>query len=124
MEKNSEVYRRNNNGPKTLPCGTPDTTLTNLLRHPSTKTNCDRLDKNCVSTDNTTTDTNRAEPMENSLMVDPIKRSAEVYLHNPGLLQALQMHSAVYVTHTKAHHKYPNLSDKQTGWLEAHHSVP
>ena len=23
MEKSSEVYRRNNNGPKTLPCGTP-----------------------------------------------------------------------------------------------------
>ena len=27
MEKSSEVYRRNNNRPKTLPCGTPDTTL-------------------------------------------------------------------------------------------------
>ena len=26
MEKSSEVYRRNNNGPKTLPCGTPDIT--------------------------------------------------------------------------------------------------
>ena len=25
------MYRRNNNGPKTLPCGTPDTTLTSLL---------------------------------------------------------------------------------------------
>ena len=33
MEKSSEVYRRNNNGPKTLPCGNPDTTLTSLLRH-------------------------------------------------------------------------------------------
>ena len=33
MEKSSEVYRRNNNGPKTLPCGTPDTTLTSLLKH-------------------------------------------------------------------------------------------
>ena len=47
MEKCPEVYRRNNNGPKTLPCGTPDTTLTSLLRHPSTKTYCDRLDKKC-----------------------------------------------------------------------------
>ena len=27
MEKKSELYRRKNNGPKTLPCGTPDKTL-------------------------------------------------------------------------------------------------
>ena len=30
--QNFEVYRRNNDGPKTLPCGTPDTTLTSFLR--------------------------------------------------------------------------------------------
>ena len=47
MENSSEVYRRNSNGPKTPPCGTPDTTLTRLLQHPSTKTYCGRLDKNC-----------------------------------------------------------------------------
>ena len=29
------------------------------------------------------------------------------------------MHSAVYETHTKEHHRDPHLSDKQTGWLEA-----
>ena len=86
MEKSSEVYRRNNSGPKTLPYGTPDTTLTSLLRHLSTKTNCDRLDKNCVSTDNT----EPPIPTENSLMVDPIKSSAEIGLHNPGLLPTLQ----------------------------------
>ena len=40
--KSSEVYRRNNNGPKTLPCGTPETTSTSLFRQPSTIT-CDRL---------------------------------------------------------------------------------
>ena len=50
MEK---VPRCPKHGPKTLPCCTPETTLTSLLRHPSTKTNCDQLDKNCVSTDNT-----------------------------------------------------------------------
>ena len=33
------------------------------------------------------------------------------------------MHSAVYVKRTKAHHRYPNLSDKQTGWLEAQQSA-
>ena len=26
----------------------------------------------------------------------------------------------VYATHTKVHHTYPDLSDKQTGWLEAY----
>ena len=31
-KKNSEVYRKNNNGPKTLPCATPDATLTSLLQ--------------------------------------------------------------------------------------------
>ena len=53
MEKSSEVYRRNNNGPKTLPCGTPDTTLTSLLRQPSTITWCDRFDRNSVNIDRT-----------------------------------------------------------------------
>ena len=28
------------------------------------------------------------------------------------------MHSAVYGTRTKVYHRYPDLSDKQTGWLE------
>ena len=44
---------RNNNGPETLPCGTPDTTLTSLLRQPSTILWCYRFDKNCVNIDNT-----------------------------------------------------------------------
>ena len=51
--KRSEVYRRNNNGPKTLPYGTPDTKLTSLLRQPSTITCCDRFDRNCVNIDRT-----------------------------------------------------------------------
>ena len=51
--KKPEVYRRNNNGPKTLPCGTPDSTLTSLLRQPSTMTCCDRFDRNCVNIDRT-----------------------------------------------------------------------
>ena len=37
-----------------------------------------------------TSDTHRAELIENSLMVDPIKSSTEVDLHNPGLLPTLQ----------------------------------
>ena len=36
--KNSEVYRRNNNGPKAQPCSNHDTMLTRLLRLPSTTT--------------------------------------------------------------------------------------
>ena len=51
--KSSEVYRRNNNGPKTLQSGTTDTMLTSLLWQPSTITCCDRFDKNCVNIDNT-----------------------------------------------------------------------
>ena len=34
------------------------------------------------------------------------------------------MHFAVYGTCTKVHHRYPDLSDEQTGWLEAHHCFP
>ena len=52
-EKSSEVYRRNNNGPKTLSCGIPDTTLNSLLRQPSTLTCCDRFDRSYVNIDNT-----------------------------------------------------------------------
>ena len=120
MEKSSEVYRRNNNGPKTMACGTPDTTLTSLLRHPSTKTYCDRLHKNCVSTDNT------EPPIPTELSLYGIPRGST--LSKAALSRSAQswpparskMHSAMYVTHTTAHHRYPNLSDKQTGWLEAH----
>ena len=49
MEKNSEVYRTNNKGPETLPCGAPETS-TSLLRQPSTITCCYRFDRNCVRT--------------------------------------------------------------------------
>ena len=40
-------------GPKTLYCGTPDTTLTSLLQQPSIITYCDIFDTNYVSIDNT-----------------------------------------------------------------------
>ena len=53
MKKSSKLYRRNNNGPKTLPCCTPDTTLTSLLRQPSKIMCCDRFDRNCVNIDKT-----------------------------------------------------------------------
>ena len=53
MEKSSDVYRRNNNGLKTVPCGTLDTTLTSLLRQPSTITCYDRFERNCVNIDRT-----------------------------------------------------------------------
>ena len=47
MEESSSVYRRNNNGPKILPCSTPFTTLANLLVQPSNVTDCDRFDRYC-----------------------------------------------------------------------------
>ena len=33
------------------------------------------------------------------------------------------MHSAVYGTCTKVHQSYPDISDKQTGWLGAHNCI-
>ena len=59
MRNSSEVYRRNDSGPKTLPLaepyGIPDTTLTSLyiLRQPFTITCCDRFARNCANIDNT-----------------------------------------------------------------------
>ena len=91
MEKSSEVHRRNNNGPKTLPCSTPDTTLTRLLRQPSTITCCDRFDRNCQTVkQDITSNTHRAELIENAQLVDPIKSFTEVNLHDPSLLPTLQ----------------------------------
>ena len=49
MEKSSSVYRRNYCKSRTLPWGTPDNTLANLLLQPSTTTFGDRLQRNCVS---------------------------------------------------------------------------
>ena len=63
QRKSSAVYKRNNSGAKTLLWSTPDTTLTNLLRQPSTMTYCDRLERNCVRIDSTEPPT----PTEQSL---------------------------------------------------------
>ena len=57
-------------------------------------------------------------------MVDPITGCTEVNLHYPSLLPTLHaMHSAVYGTRTEVHHSDPDLSDKQTGLLEARHCM-
>ena len=79
MEKSFVVYRRNNNGHKTLPCGTPDTTLTSLLLQPSTITCCDRFDRNFVNIDMTEPPIPTEQSfIENAQMVDPIKGCTEV----------------------------------------------
>ena len=115
----SKVYRRNNNWPKTLPCGTPDTTLTSLLQQPSTITCCDRFDRNCQYRQDRTSNTHRAELIENTQMVDPIKGCTEVDLHDPSLLPTLQCS-----LQCMGHAQKCDISDKQTGWLEAHHCIP
>ena len=46
MERTSAVYRRKNNWPKTLSCGTSDTSLTSLLGQQSTITCCDQFERN------------------------------------------------------------------------------
>ena len=94
-KKSFEVYRRNNNEPKTLPCGTPDTTSTSLLLQPSIITCCDRSDRNCANIDNT----EPPIPTEQSLYRIPwwltisIKGCAEINLHDPSLLPSLQCKS-------------------------------
>ena len=89
MEKRSDMYRRNNNGPKTLPCSPPDTTLNSLLQQPSTITCYERFDRNTVNIDR-----NLQYPQSRAYrecqMVDPIKGCTEVNLHNTSLLPTLQ----------------------------------
>ena len=55
--------------PKTLPWGTPDTTLTRLLRQPSITTYCDHSEINCIRTDST----ERPMPNEQNLKRIPWK---------------------------------------------------
>ena len=92
MKKSSEVYRRNNNGPKTLPYGIPDTMLTSLLLQPSTITCCERFDRNSVNIDHT----EPPIPIEQGLYripswyVDPIKGCDEINLYDPSLLPIFQ----------------------------------
>ena len=53
-----------------------------------------------------TCNTHRAEPIEKSLMFDPIKGCTEINLHNPCLLCTHSpMHFEVYGTHTKVHYR-------------------
>ena len=49
FQNGKKLHRKNNNWPKTLPCGTPDKTLTSLLQQPSTITCCDRFHRNCIN---------------------------------------------------------------------------
>ena len=57
-------------------------------------------------------------------MADTYKGCTEIDLQDPSMPAHSPMHFAVYGTRTKVDHVYPDLSDKQTGWLEAHHFVP
>ena len=89
MGKSIEVYRRNNNRPKTLPCSTPETS-SSLLRLPSTITCGDQLDRNCVTIDSAEPPT----PTEQSLKRMPwwftLSKSTQINLHDPSLLPTLQ----------------------------------
>ena len=60
-------------GPKTLPCGTPDTTLNSLLQQPSTILCCDLFDRNCQYRQHRTSNTHTTELMKNSQIFDPIR---------------------------------------------------
>ena len=80
------------NGPNTLLCGTPNTTLTSLLRQPSTVTCCDQYDKNSVNIGNTEQSLKKI-----SRWLTLSKAAAEINLHDPSFLPAHSlMHFAVY----------------------------
>ena len=61
---------------------------------------------------------NRA--VQNTLIVNPIKGCTEINLYDPSHLPTLQC-TLRCMRHTKIHHRYPDLSDKQAEWLEVHH---
>ena len=102
---------------------TPDTTLTIFLLQPFTTTCCDWFDRNDGNIDNTEPPIPTEELIENAMMLAPIKGWAEVNLHDPSLC-SLSNHFAVYRTSIKVHHRYPDLSNKHTGFLEAYHRGP
>ena len=86
-----------------------------LLLQLSTITSGDRFDRKCVNIGNT----EPPIPTDQSLyiiplMVDPVKGCTEINLYNPSLLPT---HQCILqcMRHTKVHHWYPDLSDKQTG---------
>ena len=117
MEESSEVYRRNKNVPKTRLCSSLGTTFTSLVRQLSTITCCDRFDTKHLDRQHKTSNAHRAELTENPQMVYAIKCCKEINLHDPSLVLRT-LHFAVYGTHMKVHHRYPHLSDNQTGWLK------
>ena len=90
MENSCDVHRRNTNGSKTLPCDTPDTTLTSLLRQLSIIPCCDPFDRNSVYINNTEPPILQSWAYREFPMANPIKGCAELNLHDPSLLPTLQ----------------------------------
>ena len=90
MEKSSEVYRRNNNGPKTL---------SRYSWHDVNQFNLTTVHHNvlwsiwlelCQYRQHRTSNTHRTELLQNSLMIDPIKGCAKINLCDSSLLYTLQ----------------------------------
>ena len=111
-------------GPKTLPCCTPDTTSTSLLRHPSTITFYDRFDRNFVSIDNTEPPIPTEQSLQRMPWLFTLSKSALKSICT--ILAFCLLSSAlcsVWDTHKSASQVLRPF-DKQTGWLEAHHCIP
>ena len=89
--KSSDVYRRNNNGPKTLPWCTPDTMLTCLLWQPFTITCCLSVwHKLCQYRQHRTSNNHQTDHIENVMRVNHIKGRTEINLHYPRPVPILQ----------------------------------
>ena len=114
----------NNNWPTTLSYGTPDITLTSLLRQPSTITCCNLFYGN-FDRQHRNSNTHNAELIQNSPMVDFIKGCAEICWHYSSLLPTIQ---CIFQC---IEHAQKCITDTQTTpisnlcmWLEASHCVP
>ena len=75
------MYNKNNNGPRILPCGTPDTMSTLELHTPSTLTLWVRLDKNFLEhLQDHSTNSGFLQFKHKALMINPVKDRTEINL--------------------------------------------
>ena len=106
-KKASRCTRGATTGQKTLLCDIPDTTLTSLLRQPSTITCCDRLDINFVNVN----DTEPTMPTEQSLSIMPPSMAALKSICT--ILASCPLSNALFTPAKVHNHRYQDLSDEQ-----------
>ena len=122
MDKKSEVYRRNNNRRKELPFDTHDTTLrscSDIL--PPVRAVLYLIETESIYTTPNLLYTHQAELIENSQMVYPINRCAEVILHN--IIPLSNAFSLVWEAENSITGTNADLSDQQSLLWPANYAV-